>query len=122
MSTNSRIMISTPTAIYSRRKKKKEKSERETAETGPHTYIHYRRELLASVYVCEYYYAVIVTDFLMRAKKEENIKITSFFFHKPHRALTVCEYVSKKKKKKKNETDVNVCVRGSRVKMKMNNY
>lgn len=46
----------------------RQKSKREPAV---HTYIQSRRELFLSVcgYLCKYYFAVIVTDFLMRAKK-----------------------------------------------------
>lgn len=40
------------------------------------------------VSVCECYWAVIVTDFLMRAKK-----ILKLLFYPPHRALTVCSYL-----------------------------
>lgn len=77
MSTNSRIMISTPTAIYTRRQKVvRERKQPASAHT-----CKCRRELFSDqecVVVCGYYYAVIVTDFLMRAKKEKILKFTFY--------------------------------------------
>lgn len=76
MSTNSRIMISTPTAIYT-----VEKKVRENSRDGPAVCLYAsRRELLNGVCMCEYYYAVIVTDFLMRAKKKEKKILKLLFF------------------------------------------
>lgn len=70
MSTNSRIMISTPTAIYTRRQKS---SEREKQPASAHT-CKCRRELFSDqecVVVCGYYYAVIVTDFFNESEKRK---------------------------------------------------
>lgn len=65
MSTNSRIMISTPTAIYTVGEKtvREEKLQRRARRAHTYAAANY-----SCVNVCAYYYAVIVTDFLMREK------------------------------------------------------
>ena len=87
MSTNSRIMISTPTAIYTVGKKYSERGKASRDGPAVHTHIVCRRELFLCVCVC----ILLCCDCYRFFNERKNIKITVFY--PPPRALRMRVYV-----------------------------